>query len=55
MGNTHQTIEVHIPGFEGDLYNQTLTLHFIERIRSEQRFESLDELKSQIQKDLTSI
>ena len=55
VGNTHQTIEVHIPGFEGDLYNQTLTLHFIERIRSEQRFESLDELKSQIQKDLTSI
>lgn len=55
VGNTYQTIEVHIPGFEGDLYNQTLTLHFIERIRSEQRFESLDELKSQIQKDLTSI
>lgn len=55
VGNTHQTIEVHIPGFEGDLYNRTLRLQFIERIRGEQRFASLDELKAQIQKDLTSI
>lgn len=55
VGNTHQTIEVHIPGFEGDLYNQTLTLQFIERIRGEQRFASLDELQAQIRKDLSSL
>ena len=55
VGNTHQTIEVHIPGFEGDLYNQTLTLQFIERIRSEQRFASLDELQAQIRKDLSNL
>lgn len=55
VGNTHQTIEVHIPGFEGDLYNQTLTLQFAERIRGEQRFASLDELQAQIRKDLSSL
>lgn len=55
VGNTHQTIEVHIPGFEGDLYNQTLTLQFVERIRGEQRFDSLEELREQINKDLKSI
>ena len=55
VGNTHQTIEVHIPGFEGDLYNQTLTLQFIERIRGEQRFASLDELQAQIRKDLSNL
>lgn len=55
VGNTHQTIEVHIPGFDGDLYNQTLTLQFIERIRGEQRFASLDELKAQIQTDINAI
>ncbi len=55
VGNTHQTIEVHIPGFDGDLYNQTLTLQFIERIRPEQRFGSLDELREQINKDLQCI
>lgn len=55
VGNTHQTIEVHIPGFEGDLYNQTLTLQFAERIRGEQRFASLDELQIQIRKDLSNL
>ncbi|MBO6074723.1 MAG: riboflavin biosynthesis protein RibF [Paludibacteraceae bacterium] len=55
VGNTHQTIEVHIPGFEGDLYNQTLTLQFAERIRGEQRFASLDELQAQIRKDLSNL
>lgn len=55
VGNTHQTIEVHIPGFEGDLYNQTLTLQFIERIRGEQRFASLNELQAQIRKDLSNL
>ena len=55
VSNTHQTIEVHIPGFEGDLYNQTLTLQFAERIRGEQRFASLDELQAQIRKDLSNL
>ncbi len=55
VGNTHQTIEVHIPGFEGDLYNQPLTLHFVKRLREERRFGSLDELKAQIQKDYETI
>ena len=55
VGNTHQTIEVHIPGFDGDLYNQSLTLHFTERVREERHFASLDELKKQIQQDLQNI
>lgn len=55
VGNTHQTIEVHIPGFSGDLYNQQLTLHFISRIREERHFASLDELKNQIQRDYETL
>ena len=55
VGNTHQTIEVHIPGYAGDLYNRTLTLHFVERLRGEIRFNSIDELRAQIQIDLKSI
>ena len=55
VGNTHQTIEVHIPGFDGDLYNQSITLHFVERLREERHFASLTDLQSQIQKDLTAI
>ena len=55
VGNTHQTIEVHIPGYEGDLYNKTLSLRFTRRLRAEKRFASLDELKTQIQKDYEAI
>ena len=55
VGNAHQTIEVHIPGYDGDLYNRTLTLQFLERLRGEQRFDSLDELREQIHKDLQRI
>lgn len=55
IGNIHQTIEVHIPGFEGDLYNRILTIQFIERLRSEKRFESLDALRMQIQQDIASL
>lgn len=55
VGNTHQTIEVHIPGFSGDLYNKQLTLHFCERLREERHFASLDDLKTQIQRDYETI
>ena len=52
VGNSHQTIEVHIPGYEGDLYNQMLTLRFCQRLRGEQRFPSLQALQAQITTDL---
>ena len=55
VGNTHQTIEVHIPGFSGDLYNQQITLRFISRLREERHFASLDELKAQIQRDYETL
>lgn len=46
-----QTIEAHLIGFDGDLYGQTLTLEFTGRMRGEQRFGSLDELKTQLEAD----
>lgn len=55
VGNTHQTIEVHIPGFEGDLYNCTLTLRFTERLREERYFASLADLQAQITRDLAAL
>lgn len=45
-------VEAHIIGFDGDLYGQKLSLIFIKRLRSEIKFNSLDELKAQIQKDI---
>lgn len=46
------TIEAHLDGFTGNLYNQTLTLHFLRRLRGERRFSGLDELKAAISNDL---
>ena len=46
-----QTLEVHIIGYEGDLYGQDVTVTFAERIRSEQPFDSPYALASQLQFD----
>ena len=44
-------LEVHILGFEGDLYGKDLSIKILDKIRDEMRFNSLDELKAQIKKD----
>jgi len=45
-------VEAHLIGFEGDLYGQTLRIAFLERMRGEKRFESVDDLVEQMQRDL---
>ncbi|MBO5675751.1 MAG: bifunctional riboflavin kinase/FAD synthetase [Bacteroidaceae bacterium] len=49
---TNLSIEVHIMNYEGNLYGKKLHLSFIERIREEKKFASLEELKAQIQEDI---
>lgn len=46
------SVEAHLLGFSGDLYGQNLTLEFHARLRDEKRFESLEELKSAIARDV---
>lgn len=45
-------VEVHLPGFEGSLYGQTLQVFFIRRLRGEQVFQSGVHLREQVQKDI---
>ncbi|MEO7022404.1 MAG: bifunctional riboflavin kinase/FAD synthetase [Ktedonobacteraceae bacterium] len=46
-------VEAHLLDVEGlDLYNQCMSIHFIARLRSEQRFAGLDALKAQIAEDV---
>lgn len=47
----HLTIEVNIFNFNRDIYNQEITLSFIERIRNEKRFASLGDLQLQLAND----
>ncbi len=49
-GNT-QTIEVHLFDFNENLYNQTLQIELLKYIREEQKFDSIDTLKNQLEKD----
>ena len=45
-------LEAHLIGFEGDLYDQPLTLEFWERLRDQQRYADLESLKAAIAKDV---
>ncbi|MCA9931706.1 MAG: riboflavin kinase, partial [Anaerolineales bacterium] len=49
------TIEAHLLDFDADLYDQTIELTFISRIRPVQKFSGLDALKAQIQVDIDAI
>ncbi len=44
-------VETYIKNFNGDLYNKYLTIYFISRIRDIKTFNSVEELKEQLQKD----
>lgn len=45
-------LETHLFDFDKDIYGHYVEIHFKQKIRNERRFESLDELKSQIAKDI---
>lgn len=45
------TIEVHLIGFDADLYGKVVTVSFYERLRDEMKFENLDALIAQLGKD----
>lgn len=52
FGEDGEYCEVHILDFEGDLYERTIEVEFVERIRDEKRFPSVEALKDQISKDV---
>jgi riboflavin kinase / FMN adenylyltransferase len=45
-------IEAHLIGFDDNLYGETLRVAFVERLRGEKRFETVEELKEQMQRDI---
>jgi len=45
------TTEVHLFNFSHEIYNENLTIYFIQRIRNEVKFDSLQQLKEQLAKD----
>jgi riboflavin kinase / FMN adenylyltransferase len=51
-GEPRRTIETFVLGFSGDLYGERLRLQLVARLRPEQKFASLEELKDQIARDV---
>ena len=47
-------LEVHLLDFHGDLYGQTVTVEFTRRLRDIVRFDSIEALEQQLQKDLNA-
>jgi len=51
VNGTMKSIEVHFFDFEQDLYDQTIQVNILQRIRDEHKFDSVEELKEQLKKD----
>ena len=47
-----RTVEAHLLNFSGDIYDQEVTLEFLEKVRAEKSFLNVDELKAQLAIDL---
>ncbi|MEA2001301.1 MAG: bifunctional riboflavin kinase/FAD synthetase [Actinomycetota bacterium] len=52
FGGTESIVEVHVLDYSGDLYGQVLTVDFIERLRSEQKFDGVAQLVAAIHNDV---
>jgi riboflavin kinase/FMN adenylyltransferase len=52
FGDEGKSIEAHVMGFSGDLYEKRVRLAFIRRLRGEIKFESAEALAEQIKKDV---
>ena len=51
LGENLLSIEVHLLDFSEDIYGQKIQVNVIERLREEQKFESFEALKLQLEVD----
>jgi len=50
--STERTIETYIIDYSGDLYGSDLYVDLVGKLRDEEKFGSIDELKTQIARDI---
>ncbi len=51
-GEVAPRVEAHLLDYDADLYDQTITIEFVERLRGEQKFPGIDALVAQIKADI---
>ncbi len=52
VGVEQRRLEAHLIGFEGDIYDEEITVGFIERLRGIETFDSLEELNTRVRADI---
>ena len=52
FGENQYWVEAYLLDFSGDLYDRTLRIEFLERIRPEMKFSGVDALKAQVMADI---
>jgi len=52
FGNDKKNVETHLINYEGNLYSKEIKIEFAQKLRDEQRFDSPEELKAQIGRDV---
>ncbi len=52
LGGRDESVEVHVPGWVDDLYGERLEVRLGERLRDEEKFPSLDALRTQLALDV---
>lgn len=56
VSDTHRcSLETHILNFDKDIYGEEISVSFLKMIRAEHKFNSLEELKAQIEIDIQSV
>jgi len=55
VGGTRTLLEVHLLDFSDDIYGAYVQVNFLRKFRDEKRFESLDELRHWIEKDVSDV
>lgn len=54
VGNDKRNIETYILDFDDNLYGKEIKIEFLEFIREEKKFESVDELKKRVDRDINT-
>jgi riboflavin kinase/FMN adenylyltransferase len=52
FGETARKVEVHLLGYEGDLYGKPLAVDFVQRLRDTRPFTNVEDLKAQLADDV---
>lgn len=55
QAGARRLLEIHVFGFEGDLYGEIIEAEFVSYIRKERKFDSIEELKAQIEADVRTV